>query len=213
MGTYDLTLTLSQELVVWEGDEPIEIQAVSRLEQGDSCTLSTIKMSVHSGTHVDAPKHFLQDGQSVDTLDPDTLVGPAQVVDMRGYSAITDSVLSKSNIRSDMERILFLTDNTERQILHASRFIRDFVAVDESGARWLKRAGIRLAGIDALSVAPFGNSEFTHRILLGAHIIVVEGLDMAGIQPGVYQLIVLPLKIKDCDGAPARAILIDIKDD
>jgi len=207
-----LTLTLSQDLTVWKDDTPIVIETVSSLDRGDTCTLSEIKMSLHSGTHVDAPRHFLPDGNGVDALDLNTLMGPVRVVDLRGHAMITDTVLSGSGIPENMERILFLTDNTEKRILHASRFVSEFTAIDVSGARWLKKMSIRLVGIDALSVAPFDDPVPTHQALLSAGIIIVEGLNFAGVQPGVYQLAVMPLKIKDADGAPARVLLYDIED-
>lgn len=213
MKFYDLTLTLSPDLAVWDDDPPVEIRQLSSLDGGDSCTLSEIIMSVHTGTHVDAPGHFIPDGPGVDTLNPDILTGLVQVVDLRGHPVITDRVLSACGSPPDTERLLLLTDNTEKQILHAPAFIPEFTAVDASGARWLKEAGIRLVGIDAISIAPYKKSAPTHQILLEAGIVVVEGVDLTGIRPGEYRLMVMPLKIKNCDGAPARVILEDKEDD
>ena len=209
LAVYDLTLTLSPDLTVWENDTPVQIVTVKDTEKGDDYTLSDIQMSVHSGTHVDAPKHFISDGAGVHDLDLDVLTGPVQVIDARGHRVLTESILSGLMMFQKMERVIFMTDNTDRQILHAPRFVRDFTAIDASGARFLVDSGIRLVGMDALSIAPYDNPNPTHHILLGAGIVVVEGLDLKDIRHGNYQLSVMPLKIRDCDGAPARVVLRD----
>jgi arylformamidase len=209
MKIYDLTLTLSPELAVWEGDAPIEIETPSRLEYGDEYNLSTLKMSVHAGTHVDAPCHFLSDGKGVDQLNMDALTGPVSVADLRGYARIDQNILQGLSLPDSVSRLIFLTDNTDRNILYSKSFVRDFVALDEKAAAWVAERGIRLIGIDALSIAPYGQSCQTHAALLKADVVIVEGLDLHGVQAGDYELMVAPLKIRNCDGAPARVMLKD----
>jgi arylformamidase len=209
MKIYDLTLTLTPDLVVWEGDVPIEIGRPFQLEKGDEYNLSTLKMSVHAGTHVDAPRHFLPEGKGVDQLNPEALSGPVSVIDVRGNTRIDRSILQSLSLPDSVRRLIFLTDNTDRKLLYSTFFVRDFVALDETAADWVVERGIQLIGIDALSVAPYGLSYQTHAALLNADVVIVEGLDLHGVRAGVYELMVAPLKIRDCDGAPARVILKD----
>ena len=177
---------------------------------GGCVGLSEIRMGVHSGTHIDAPKHFFIEGTSVDNLDLQILNGKVRVVDMRGFEMITRTVLDRLKLQPDENRVLFLTDNTARGILHAPAFIKDFVAIDSTGADWLTEKNIRLVGIDAFSIAPFDAPDPTHQILLNRGVIVIEGVDLTGIMPGHYSLVAAPLKIRNGDGAPARVYLFDI---
>jgi arylformamidase len=165
-------------------------------------------MGAHTGTHVDAPCHFILGGTGVDTLDLNVLVGPALVVEALGAAVVTAETLAGLPIPAGSERVLLRTRNSDLWARGAREFAEDFIGVSEDGARWLIEHGVRLVGVDYLSVAPFGQSAPTHQALLHAGVVVVEGLDLSGIAPGVYHLVCLPLKIVDGDGAPARAILI-----
>ncbi|MCF6291296.1 MAG: cyclase family protein [Desulfobacterales bacterium] len=209
MKIHDISLPVSEQLPVWPGDPRVAIDSLSHLERGDVCTVSRISFSAHSGTHVDAPAHFIKDGATVDSLALDTLIGPARVVDTGAAREITAPLLAGLPIPGDTERLLFRTLNSEIWNRPAPEFVEDFVAISADGARWLKEKGIRLVGIDYLSVAPFAHGVATHRILLQAGIVLLEGLNLAGITPGLYQLVCLPLKLVGGDGAPARAVLIE----
>ena len=209
MKIHDISLPISEELPVWPGDPRVTIVPLSHLERGDACTVSRVSLSVHSGTHVDAPAHFIKDGATVDSLDLETLIGPALVVDAGPASALTAEVLAELLIPETVERLLFRTLNSEIWNRQEREFVEDFVAITADGAAWLKEKGIRLVGIDYLSVAPFADGVPTHRILLQGGIVLLEGLNLAGIAPGLYQLVCLPLKLVGSDGAPARAILIE----
>ena len=166
-------------------------------------------MSAHTGTHVDAPAHFIPGGVGVDALDLNVLVGPALVVNALKADVLTANVLDSLAIPDRFVRLLFKTRNSDRRAQAPQSFDKDYVALTQDAAEWLIVRGIQLVGIDYLSIAPFDNGVSTHRELLGSGVVVVEGLNLNGITPGRYHLTVLPLKIRGLDGAPARAILID----
>jgi arylformamidase len=148
----------------------------------------------------------------VERLDLDALVGPALVVHVQTPDHLTAASLEQMDIPPGIERILFRTTNSERWAHRDPSFEREFVAITQDGARWLVERGIRLVGIDYLSVGPFDDPAPRHRELLGAGVIAVEGLNLSEIDPGFYQFVCLPLPIVGSDGAPARAILIDVED-
>jgi arylformamidase len=209
MSIYDISLSVSESLVVWPGDPSISVTQVSHLDRGDHATVSRLEMGAHTGTHVDAPAHFVQGGAGVDMLDLGALVGLALVAEVRDADVLTADVLAELAIPLGAERVLFRTRNSNLWAQGRREFDENFVAISEDGARWLVGRGIRLVGVDYLSVAPFGASRPTHEMLLQAGVVVLEGLNLSGIRPGMYQLVCLPLKIEGADGAPARAILMD----
>jgi arylformamidase len=209
MAIHDISLSISESLVVWPSDLPVRITHRSHLDKGDHATVSRLEMGAHAGTHVDAPAHFLQGGAGVDTLDLSALVGLALVATAREADALTADVLAELAIPLGAERVLFRTRNSDLWARDAREFAEDFVAITQDGARWLIERGIRLVGVDYLSVSPYGESKPVHEMLLQAGIVLVEGLNLSGIRPGMYQFTCLPLKIKGGDGAPARAILMD----
>lgn len=206
---YDISLPISESLAVWPGDLPVDIRQSSHLAKGDNATVSVLTLGAHVGTHVDAPMHFIPNGAGVDTMDLNVLVGSAIVVQALTVDSLTAETLESLPIPPGIERVLFHTRNSEYWTKGYSTFNKGYVAVTEDGARWLVSRGIRLVGIDYLSVAPFGNEAPSHRELLKAGVVIVEGLDLRGIRPGSYQLVCLPLRIVGIEGAPARALLID----
>lgn len=167
-------------------------------------TLTRLDMGAHTGRHVDAPAHFIPTGSGVDALDLDVLVGPALVVHVLEADVLSADVLERLAIPSGTERVLFRTRNSHRWAGGEREFDESFVATSEDGAHWLVEHGVRLVGIDYLSVAPFDEPVPTHLILLRAGVIAVEGLNLSGIASGLYQLVCLPLKIAGSDGAPAE---------
>ena len=209
MTIYDISLTISPTLPIWPGDPALELEQIESMDHGAHANVTRISAAVHLGTHVDAPHHFLNDGRTVESLPLDILTGPCYVTHLPdGVDAITAEVLERSEITSEMKRVLFGTRNSHLWAKGESTFQTEFVAITEDGAEWLVERGIQLVGVDYLSVAPYGDSVPTHTVLLKAGIVVVEGLNLSQVVRGFYDLYCLPLKIAGSDGAPARAILI-----
>lgn len=210
MKIHDISVTITPQLPTWPGDPSVELDRVSKLEEGANANVSQMKLGVHTGTHVDAPYHFLEDGTSVETLPLDVLIGAVQVVELADtVEVITADVLQKAPIIPGVSRILFKTRNSQIWARDEAAFQTDFVGISADGADHLVKQGIRLVGIDYLSIAPYKNSRPTHQILLKSKIVIIEGLDLSKIKAGVYQLVCLPLKLGGADGAPARVVLIE----
>jgi arylformamidase len=210
MRMYDISVGVSPEIPVWPGDPPVVLERVKSLENGDEANVSRIQSGVHVGTHIDAPIHFVEGGASVDAIPLKSLLGRAYVVDLRKADVLDAATLEFARIPPRTRRLLFKTRNSELWTSGESSFQRDFVAVDASGAEWLVKKGVKLVGVDYLSVAPFNDGVATHRILLEAGVVVVEGLDLARVSKGRYTLYCLPVKLMGSDGAPARAVLVGV---
>lgn len=202
----DISVPLRHGLVPWPGDPPFRMERAFDLARGDLCTCSTLAMSAHAGTHIDAPLHFLRRGRAIDSLPLDATVGPARVLPIRNPRIIDLDELRTHRIRAG-QRLLFKTRNSKRD-RNKGKFFEDYVAVSAEAAHYLVSRGIRAVGIDGPSIAPFHEDMAeTHRILLGAGVWVIEGLDLSRAPVGPCELVCLPLRIVGCDGAPARAIL------
>jgi arylformamidase len=209
MTIYDISLSISPNLPTWPGDPGPKLEQYASMDKGDHYNATQISSSVHLGTHVDAPRHFLNDGSAVEQLPLEVLTGPCYVTQLPdGIEAITAEVLDRTEITSEMKRVLFGTSNSHYWAKGESKFQTDFVAITEDGAEWLVERGVQLVGVDYLSVAPYNDSIPTHAALLKAGVVIVEGLNLSNIMRGFYDLYCLPLKITGSDGAPARAILI-----
>lgn len=208
MKHFDVTLTIQVGMPVWPGDDEVVLLRRAKIEDGAHANVSFFSMSAHTGTHVDAPYHFIADGSGVDRLPLDVLMGPVQVVELsKSINTITADVVRSLPIEPATTRVLFKTRNSEYWNVAAEEFQTTFVGIDLGGAIELVKLGIRLVGIDYLSIAPYKNSKPTHDVLLEAKMVVIEGLDLRNIIPGVYQMACLPLKLAGADGAPARVIL------
>lgn len=206
---HDLTLTISPLMPVWPGDPPVVLEQVESMDRGGHANVSKLVCSVHTGTHVDAPHHFLNDGRTVEGLDLDILIGLAEVVRIPDpVRLVTGDVLGQAGIRAGTRRLLLKTSNSKFWLEGSDSFQEEFTAISPDGAEWLINAGIELVGVDYLSVAPFSQGTATHQLLLGQGIIVVEGLDLSQVEAGEYELYCLPMKIAGSDGAPARVILV-----
>jgi arylformamidase len=177
------------------------------MDKGDTVNLSKITMGVHSGTHVDAPVHFIKGAIGIHQILLDSLIGPARVIKISAKDTIKEKELSKQGIKQG-QRILLRTRNSINKILHEDTFTEDFVYLEEDAAEFLVSRSIKALGVDYLSVGGYKeNGPNVHRLLLGAGIPVIEGLDLTGVLPGNYYMICLPMKILDSDGAPARVLL------
>ena len=210
MTIHDITVPVSPDMPVWPGDPPVALEQVSAMDKGEHANVSRLCCSAHTGTHVDAPHHFLNDGRTVESLPLDVLTGAARVVSIPDeVEVITAGILEGASIPSGTSRLLLKTRNSHIWERGEQHFQPDFVGVSADGAEWLARRGVKLVGVDYLSVAPYKQSVPTHRALLEPGIVVLEGLDLSAVPPGEYELYCLPLKLVGCDGAPARAILVD----
>jgi arylformamidase len=206
MTIIDISVPLDNSTPVWPGSPRFSHNWTKRIVEGDSSNDSTFICCVHAGTHVDAPLHFVRNGSPVDEMSLDALCGPAYVADLSNASVIDEEALSSCNIPDGAERILFLTKNSV--FWRRKDFEAGFVALSESGARWLVRREARLIGIDYLSIGPYPDGRTVHATVLSAGIAVIEGLDLSRAAEGWYDLYCLPLKIKGAEGAPCRAVLI-----
>jgi len=207
---HDISQSLYPGRPGWPGDTPVAIHTLASLAAGDAANVSALTLSSHSGTHVDPPAHFIPNGQTVDRLELSALVGRCWVADLTGRPRITAAELERLSLPPGVERLLLKTDNSARWAT-ATTFFPDYVALTPDAAEWVVARGVRLVGIDSLSIELYHSDPAhpTHHRLLTAGVSIVEGLLLSGIAPGVYTLVCLPLKIANGDGAPARAILIE----
>ena len=206
---YDVSLPISSAMPTWPGDPPVRVEQVSSISQGDAFNVSRLEMSTHVLTHVDAPRHFVEQGTSVDRLSLDVLIGPAVVVEPHpGGNLITATDLGQLGIRN-AERVLIKTRNSDFWVGGPYEFETDFVSLSKDAAHWLISREIKLVGVDYLSVDAFDAREpMVHRTLLENEVVIIEGLNLSQVPEGRYQLICLPLKLRGGDGAPARVVLV-----
>ena len=204
----DISLHISEDMTTWPGDRDVQISKVRDMDKGDYLSVTNMSLCVHTGTHMDAPNHFIKDGGGIETLSLDTLVGPAQVIELGDVDIIEVKDLEGAGIKNDTTRLLLKTRNSALWDDPAHDFDEAFVAPSPAAAQWLVDQGIQLVGIDYLSIERYKEpGHLTHLILLGAEVAVIEGLDLRAVSAGEYQLTCLPIKIKGSDGSPARAIL------
>jgi arylformamidase len=204
---YDISLPIVSGGLTYPGNPAIAIAPQQAIAQGGSSNVSSLSFGSHTGTHVDAPKHFFDDGTTVDALALDVLMGPAVVV------AFDDSVMSVGERELRMHelkghtRVLLATRNSK--LIHNREFVPDYTYLAPDGASYLASLGVKLVGIDYLSIEQFHSGHHrTHRTLLERGIVIVEGLDLSAAPMGPYELRVLPLRLAGLDGAPARAVLV-----
>jgi arylformamidase len=174
---------------------------------GDKNNLSGLDCGLHTGTHVDAPWHFLEDGSTVEQLPLDAMIGEAFVAYVPDVDAIAADTLARLMLPKGTTRLLLHTRNSDLWKTGVKEFREDFVALTSDATKWLVDRGIRLIGVDYLSVSRYGDGPQIHQILLRAGVIIVEGLNLSGVEPGKYELICLPLRLHGAEGAPARAVL------
>ena len=204
---YDISVPIRSGGLVYPGNPEIEITLQQAVAKGAGANVSFIRFGSHTGTHADAARHFFDDGQTVDAIPLERLIGPALLLsfpdDLR---AVTAADLQKHDIKGHT-RILLRTRNSA--LLSQKQFVRDYTYLAPDGAQYLVDNGVELVGIDYLSIEQFHSGPHkTHRTLLERSVVILEGLDLSVPAPGEYELICLPLRIEGCDGAPARAVLI-----
>jgi arylformamidase len=209
MEIIDITTLVSPKSVMWPGNGVPSQEFVSHINRGDPSTVSRWDLTAHTGTHVDARMHFVPGGWTVDALDLARCIGPCRVVDLTHVEEhVSRADLEAAEVAGTV-RLLLKTRNSERNLLERDVFVEDYVAISLEAAEYLVEIGVETVGVDYLSVEPFEDEEFnTHHTLLGADVVILEGLVLAGVEPGEYLLACLPLKLAGSDGAPARAILM-----
>ena len=203
----DISVPLKPDMPTWPDSVGLRLTRTMSLEAGDRANVSRLDCDVHMGTHVDAPWHFLNDGFTVDAMSLDVLIGPALVAYLPEASVITANELADLNLASGIQRLLLKTRNSDLWAAGVTEFRKDYVALSADAARWVVERGIRLVGIDYLSVQCYDDNPLTHQILMKAGVIIVEGLNLAAVEPGSYELICLPIRLMGADGAPVRAVL------
>jgi arylformamidase len=214
MPIYDLSVPLSSALPTYPGDPGIKIQDWSRLANGDGANVSALSFGVHTGTHVDAPAHFFEGAKTVDSLALDVLIGAAQVIEVPEETRVIDEEFVTANCAVGSKRVLFKTRNSAFWTGDLTEFRTDFTCLDLRAAHALIALGVKLVGIDYMSVESFRSKDHeVHRALLAHEVIILEGLNFTGVPAGRYELICLPLRLRTNlgDGAPARAVLRTIE--
>ena len=210
MQIYDVSVPLSATTPTYPGDPKIEVKEWATLANGAAANVSLLHMGAHSGTHVDAPVHFIAGGPKVESLPLSALIGVAEVVEVPPKILVIDEAFVSNNCNSPSERVLFKTRNSEFWARPQDGFRVDYTYIDPAAAERLVSLGKKLIGIDYLSIEAFHSADFAaHLALLSNGVVVLEGLDLRAVPAGTYELICLPLKISDGsgDGAPARAVL------
>jgi arylformamidase len=203
---FDISVPVHPGMVVYAGDPDVYMERVKTIAGGSSANVSKLDFGVHTGTHIDAPVHFIEGAGATETVPLDALVGPAVVVDATMLTDHIDAAaLSRLEIPSGTERVIFKTQNS--RLWDLQEFSADFIGLLGDAAEALVGLGVRLVGIDYLSIGPKGNGVPTHTALLRAGVVILEGLDLRAVTPGAYMLAALPLRLVGSDGAPARAVL------
>jgi arylformamidase len=204
---FDISLSLSPQTIHWVTGTPLELIERKRMSRGDTNNSSSIHTSVHAGTHVDAPFHFVADGVTIESLPLDLFIGPARVCDLETGSHITAANIAKLGIKGE-DRVLFKTRNSN--LLHKGNYDPNFAAFSVDGAKALVDLGVRLVGLDYLSVAHADEQVPVHRAFLDHGVVLLEGVDLSQVPPGRYELICPPVKLAGSDGAPCRALLREL---
>ena len=207
MAIHDISLNLSAETVRWVVAPPLEVHESRRIVRGDDANASALTVSVHAGTHVDAPLHFVPDGAAIDALPLERFIGPTLV-----HAVDADRYITEAHVRAipldGLTRVLFKTRNSA--LLGRREYTADFVAFSVEAARALVARGVELVGLDYLSVAHADEQVPVHRAFLDQGVILLEGVDLSAVAPGPYELICFPLRLRGLDGAPCRAVLRDL---
>jgi arylformamidase len=207
MRFWDVSVPIRSGMPLYEGDPDVRLARVQSIAHGAVCNVSELALGVHTGTHIDAPVHFIEGGAGVGATPLDALIGDCVVVDATTIEGDIDAgALERLAIPRGTERVLFKTRNSA--LWSRAQFSREFAGLAPDAARALAGCGVRLVAIDYLSIAPPADPAPTHIELLQAGVVILEGLDLRDVAPGAYRLVCLPLRLDGADGAPARAVLI-----
>src|SRR6056297_674814 len=200
---YDISITVKENMLSFPGDTFTEIERIKEIED-DGYNLSKMKVSVHTGTHADAPSHFIENGKYIDEISLERFMGRAQVIEIKNKKVITKEELENIEIKCD--KVLFKTVNS--RYLKEESFNKDFVYINYKAAEYLVENGVKLIAIDYLTVESLDSKDFqVHKLLLENEVIIIETVDLETIEPGFYNLLAFPLKLKGCEASPIRALL------
>ncbi len=212
MKIYDITIPTETGMVVWPGDPDVALRQVSSIHNGQGSNVSLLRMSVHTGTHIDSPKHFIDSGKTVDQIPIEKLVGDALVMRLdNGIKTITRDVIESHPMKDHIgmiKKLLFRTSNSELWLNNPGTFQKDYVGFDRSGAEYLAEFNLDLIGVDYLSIGSFSDTTRPHKILLSENVVLLEGIDLSTIEEGIYEIFCLPLLLRGSEGSPARVILV-----
>ncbi len=209
---YDLSIPIKSNMLKWPSDPDVKVEQLSFINKGDRANFSKVDFGVHTGTHIDAPYHFYNQGLKIDELSLYDLIGEVLVVETES-PVINKKFLKTIDLRRH-KRVLFKTLNTGNRLLKKKKFSEDYVYISKDGAKYLASKKVKLIGIDYLSIEEYKSKNAdAHKIITKNNIIIIETLDLSKIKPGEYLLIALPVKIKNSDGAPARVVLIKFNND
>jgi arylformamidase len=204
----DISVQLIPGMPTWPGDGDAKARPVHRIANGDHVNVTYVEHTSHTGTHLDAPWHYIDDAPGLESIAIERMIGPCYVADLTQIDHhVTDADLDAANIPGGTTRLLLKTRNSANWANPTHPFDKDFLAVAPSGARWLVEHGVDLIGVDYLSVEAFDGDGETHRTLLAARLVIVEGLDLRHVDQGAHHLTCLPLRLGDIDGAPCRVVL------
>ena len=206
----DISVPISPASVVWPSASKPRLTRRLSMDRGDAVNDSDLFMNVHTGTHIDAPVHHVKEAAGADAVPLDVVIGEAWVIDVSPFQDIDVDALAATWPAKPVVRVLLKTRNSALWQGEHSNFVENYAALTESTGEWLLSRGVRLVGIDYLSIQRFSDSAAIHKTLLGAGVVILEGLDLSNVTPGRYELLCLPLKLLKADGAPARAVLREI---
>lgn len=205
---YDVSVPIEPGMIMWPGQPDYNQEIFSAISRGGTSNVSLIRMTTHTGTHVDAPRHHFDGGATIDTISPELLIGRARLFQLGQSHHIDRELLLKLDL-SNVSRVLFGTSNSA--LLQKREFEQDYAYISADGAEYLIEIGIKLVGIDYLSVEQYKKAGYpTHKTLLGAGLILIEEIDLSNVPAGDYELVCLPLKLKGDNGAPARVFLREL---
>jgi arylformamidase len=213
MRIIDITVPTEAGMVVWPGDPAFALRQVSSIDKGQESNISLIRMSVHTGTHIDAPKHFFDSGMTIDQIPLEKLIGEALVLRIdNAIKTITKDVIKEHPLSErigKVKKILFHTSNSKIWHNNPGDFQHDYVGIDTTGAEYLAQFDLDLVGVDYLSIAPFVETDAPHKILLSKDVVLLEGIDLSLVEEGFYEIYCLPLLLSSSEGAPTRVILVE----
>jgi arylformamidase len=204
---YDISLTLSSNLVSWPGEDAFQLSKIHAISNGDVCNVTELHMSTHQGTHIDSPYHFINNGAKSEDLLVENLIGPCVVIDVEESDIINKTHVDNYDYNK-YKRVIFKTKNSILWKNKIKEFDKNFVSLSLEAAQYLYEQGVILIGIDYLSIEEFSSSTHdVHKLLLNNRIVILEGLDLSDVCEGYYELICLPIRLAGSDGSPARAVL------